>query len=97
MIFLEKKGLKFFKKSLRATEFYEKMGQKEHRSLFFLTFNSKFSHFDMNINLNIPVSGRFFLFLFCISLLPLSIELRDAKGFLTGPLNSRNIKVTHLF
>lgn len=35
--------------------------------------------------------------LFCISLLPLSVELRNARGYQVGPPNRRNTKVTHLF
>jgi hypothetical protein len=36
LIFLEKKGLKVFQKSLRATKFYKKVGQKKiHKLLCF--------------------------------------------------------------
>lgn len=35
--------------------------------------------------------------LFCMSFLPLSVELRTVKGYLAGPPNKRNIKVGHLF
>jgi hypothetical protein len=34
--------------------------------------------------------------LFCISLLPLSIELRTGKGYMVGPPGRREAKVTHL-
>ena len=35
--------------------------------------------------------------LFCISLLPLSLELRQHKGYRAGPPNSRTHTITHLF
>lgn len=35
--------------------------------------------------------------LFCISLLPLSVILRQTRGYLCGPPNARRHKVTHLF
>jgi hypothetical protein len=46
------------KKSLGATEFDEKMGQKNHSSLFVLSFNSKLSQFDNNINLNLNLNYK---------------------------------------
>jgi hypothetical protein len=51
-IFREK-GAKSTKKGLEATEFYEKMGQTNHNSLFLLLFNSKLSHVDKNVNINL--------------------------------------------
>jgi hypothetical protein len=47
LIFFEKKGLNL-KKSLGATEFYEKLGQKNQN----FVVNSKLSHFDKNLSLN---------------------------------------------
>ena len=35
--------------------------------------------------------------LFCISLLPLSVELRQMSGYMAGPPNCRTHRVTHLF
>ena len=35
--------------------------------------------------------------LFCISLLPLSVVLRQSQGYMCGPPNRRTHKVTHLF
>lgn len=35
--------------------------------------------------------------LFCISLLPLSIELRRGKGYSCGPPGNRKYKITHMF
>jgi hypothetical protein len=37
---------------LKAIEFNEKMGKNIHSRLFLLSFNSKLSHFDKNLNLN---------------------------------------------
>jgi hypothetical protein len=45
-IFREKGTKSFSKKSLGATEFYEKMGKKTVKN------HSKLSHFDKNLNLN---------------------------------------------
>jgi hypothetical protein len=58
-IFFKKKGLNFFKKSLGATEFYEKMDQKKNPSrLYLLSFNSKLRHFDKSINFNLNLKHK---------------------------------------
>jgi hypothetical protein len=52
----QKKGTKSFsKKSLAATKFY---GKINHSRLFLLSFNSKLSHFDQNINLNLILNQK---------------------------------------
>jgi hypothetical protein len=57
LIFFEKKGVYFFRKSLGATEFYEKTSQKKNQT-FLLSFNSKLSHFDKNLNLNLNLNHK---------------------------------------
>jgi hypothetical protein len=49
-IFQEKNGLKL--KNLKAIEFNKKWVKNIHSRLFLLSFNSKLSHFDKNLNLN---------------------------------------------
>jgi hypothetical protein len=51
LIFFENKGLQVSQKSLGATEFFEKLGKKIVID-FLLSFHSKLSHFDKNLNLN---------------------------------------------
>jgi hypothetical protein len=54
LIFFEKK---VFKKNLGTTKFYEKMCQKKITD-FLLSFNSKSSHFDKNLSLNLNLKSQ---------------------------------------
>jgi hypothetical protein len=64
-IFQEKGAKSFSKKSLAATEFY---GKINHSRLFLLSFNSKLSHFDKNLNLNLNFLFDTFLTSFAYTL-----------------------------
>jgi hypothetical protein len=45
---------------LGPSEFYETMGQKNHSKLLLLSFNSKLSHFDKNLNFHLNINHKWF-------------------------------------
>jgi hypothetical protein len=52
LILFEKKEKSFSKKGWEPLNFVKKMGQKSHGRLFLLSFSSKLSHFNKNLNFN---------------------------------------------
>jgi hypothetical protein len=52
------KGAKSFLKMFGTTEFYKKNGSKKSYWTFLLSFNSKSSHFDENISLNLNLNHK---------------------------------------
>jgi hypothetical protein len=57
-IFREKRAKSFSKKVWEPLNFMKKWVKKNHSRFFLLSFNSKLSHFDKNINLNVNLNHK---------------------------------------